>query len=158
MYFDYRDVFRAARLGLSPKKMWILLWGLLSGFVFYGFFGYLSHLIAGRSLSDIWVMFGLVPSLPWPGAAIFSWILWVIGALGALIIYMISATAVARTASEQLKGNEFYEIAEAKKFLKTSWKSVIGGPLIIFCFALILIIFGIFLGLWGRIPYWERSR
>ena len=152
MYFDYRDIFRAARLGLSPKKMWIFLWGLLAGFVFYGLFGYLSHLSAGRNLSDIWVMFGLVPSRPWPGASVFSWILWVIGALGALIIYMISAAAVARMAFEQLKGNEFYEIAEAQKFLKTSWKSIIGGPLIIFCFVLILIIFGILLGLWGRIP------
>lgn len=152
MYFDYRDVFKAARLGLSPKKMWMLLLGLLAGFTFYGIFGYLSHLIAGRSISDIWIMFGLVPAIPWPGAAVVSWIFWTIGVLGALIIYMLSAAAVARTASEQLKGNEFYDIAEARKFIKTNWKSIVGGPLIIFCFVLILIIFGIFLGLWGRIP------
>jgi len=152
MYFDYRDVFRAARLGLSPKKMWVFFWGLVCGFVFYGIFGYLAHMAAGRSLADVWVMFGLVPAMPWPGSGAISWVLWMIGLLGALLIYMMSAAVTARLAAEQLKGNEFYEVKEAAGYLKGAWKSILGGPLVIISFVLFLLFFGILSGWWGRIP------
>ncbi|HAD83124.1 MAG: hypothetical protein A2509_03865 [Candidatus Edwardsbacteria bacterium RIFOXYD12_FULL_50_11] len=152
MYFDYRDIFRAARLGLSPKKMWVLFWGLVWGFAFYGIFGYLSHLAAGRSLADVWVMFGLVPAKPWPGSGAISWVLWLAGMLGALLIYMMSAAVTARLATEQLKGNEFYEVREAAGYLKGAWKSILGGPLVIISFVSLLLFFGILSGWWGRIP------
>ncbi len=151
LYFDYRDIFRAARLGLSPKKMWVFFWGLMWGFIFYGTLGYCAHLAAGRSLSDVWVMFGLVPAMPWPGSGAISWVLWAIGLLGALLIYMLSAAVTARLAAEQLKGNEFYEVKEAVGYLKDSWKSILGGPLVIISFVLFLLFFGILSGWWGRI-------
>lgn len=152
MYFDYRDIFRAARLGLSPKKMWVLFWGLMWGFAFYGILGYLSHMAAGRSLADVWVMFGLVPAMPWPGSGAISWALWLIGLLGALLIYMMSAAVTARMAAEQLKGNEFFEVKEAAGYLKGAWKSILGGPLVIISFVAMLLFFGILSGWWGRIP------
>ena len=152
MYFDYRDIFRAARLGLSPKKMWVLFWGLVWGFTFYGILGYLSHMVAGRSLADVWVMFGLVPAMPWPGSGAIPWALWLIGLLGALLIYMMTAAVTARLAAEQLKGNEFYEVKEATGYLKGAWKSILGGPLVIISFVLLLLFFGILSGWWGRIP------
>lgn len=151
MYFDYRDIFRAARLGLSPKKTWVLFWGLVCGFAFYGILGYLAHMAAGRSLADVWVMFGLVPAMPWPGSGVISWVLWMIGLLGALLIYMMSAAVTARLAAEQLKGNEFFEVKEAVDYLKVSWKSILGGPLVIISFVLLLLFFGILSGWWGRI-------
>jgi hypothetical protein len=152
MYFDYRDVFRAARLGLSPKKMWVLFWGLVCGFAVYGIFGYASHMVAGRSLADVWVMFGLVPAMPWPGSGAISWVLWMVGLLGALLIYMMSAAVTARLAAEQLKGNEFYEVKEAAAYLKGAWKSILGGPLVIIFFVLLLLLAGMLSGWWGRIP------
>lgn len=152
MYFDYRDVFRAARLGLSPKKMWVLFLGLLCGFVFYGLFGYLAHMVSGRSIGDVWVMFGLIPAMPWPDSGISSWILWAIGVLGALLSYILSAAATARLAAEQLNGNEFFEVREAIGYLKGSWKSIVGGPAVILSFIIMLLVFGIGLGWWGRIP------
>ncbi|MDP2807647.1 MAG: hypothetical protein Q8O74_05870, partial [bacterium] len=61
MYFNFKDVFRAARLGFSPKKIWAFFCGLLLGLAIYNLFSYLAHAAAGRSLADTWAMFGLLP-------------------------------------------------------------------------------------------------
>lgn len=151
LYFDYRDVFRAARLGLSPKKIWVLFVGLLAGFAAHGVLGHLAHLAAGRSLADSWAIFGLLP-LPWNDFGAASWVLWWLGALAFLLCYLMAAAVVAKITAEQLRGNEFYEISEGVAFLKANWKSVLGGPLVIVSFVLFLLLCGALLGLWGRIP------
>lgn len=152
MHFDFRDVFLAARLGLSPKKIWVIFWGLATGFFLYGVFGYLAHLVEGRSLVDIWIMFGLVPAAPWPGSGSLSWLLWIAGLAGALVAYLLTTAVAARLAAEQQAGNEFYEVGEAINYLRDGWKSVLGGPLVIFSFIIFLVLLGILSGWWGRIP------
>jgi hypothetical protein len=151
LYFDYRDVFRAARLGLSPKKIWVLFVGLLFGYVAYGIFGHLAHLAAGRSLADSWAIFGLVP-MPWNDFNGWSWLLWAVGAGAFLLCYLLAAAVAAKITAEQLRGNEFFEIGEGVAFLKENWKSVLGGPAVIVLFAVFLWLCGLLLGLWGRIP------
>ena len=37
LYFDFRDIFRAPRLALSGKKIWVIVTGNIVGFVFYCF-------------------------------------------------------------------------------------------------------------------------
>ncbi len=152
LYFNYKDVFRAARLGLSPNKMWVMFCGLLLGFVAYGIMGFLAHAAAGRFPADTWAMFGLVP-LPWTDFGFWSWLLWGVGGLIFAIIMMLASAMAARITSEQLAGNEFFEIKEAAKFLKESWKSVLGAPLVIILFVVFLLVCGAILGLWGRIPF-----
>ncbi len=151
LYFNYKDVFRAVRLGLSPKKIWTMFWGFFIGFALYGIFGYAAHLAAGRSIADVWAIFGPVP-LPWSDFGIWSWLLWLCGALLFLISYLMSATVAARVTAEQLAGNEFYELKEGMKYLRDNWKAVIGGPLVIILFAVFLVLVGLAVGLWGRIP------
>lgn len=152
LYFNYKDVFRAARLGFSPKKMWVMFCGLLSGFVAYGILGFLAHAAAGRPLADTWAMFGLVP-LPWTDFGFWAWLLWGLGALAFAVIGMLAVTMTARITAEQLSGNEFFEIKEAAKFIRESWKSVLGAPLVIVLFVVFLLVCGAVLGLWGRIPF-----
>lgn len=151
LYFNYKDVFRAARLGFSPKKMWVMFCGLLSGFVLYGLFGYLAQAAAGRSLADTWAMFGLVP-LPWSDFGFWSWLLWGVGFLIFVVIMMLAAAMTAKITAEQLAGNEFFEIKEAIKYLRETWPSILGAPLVIVSFLVFLLICGGLLGLWGRIP------
>lgn len=151
LYFNFKDVFRAARLGFSPKKMWVMFCGLLAGFVAYGLFGYLAHAAAGRTLADTWAMFGLVP-LPWTDFGFWGWLLWGLGSLLFTVVMMLAAAMTARITAEQLAGNEFFEVKEAVKFIKESWKSVLGAPLVIILFIFFLLVCGGILGLWGRIP------
>jgi len=35
LYFDVRDIFRAPRIALSGKKIWIFMVGNLGGFILY---------------------------------------------------------------------------------------------------------------------------
>ncbi len=151
LYFNYKDVFRAARLGLSPKKLWVMSCGLVLGFIGYGVFGYLAHLASGRSAADVWAIFGLVP-LPWSDFGPWSWLLWAAGALLMLLSYLLAATVVARITTEQLLGNEFYEVKEGLSYLRQCWKSVLGVPAVLILFAITILIGGLVLGAWGRIP------
>jgi hypothetical protein len=151
LYFDYRDVFRAPRLGLSPKKLWVMFVGLLSGYAVLGVFGHLAHLAAGRSLADSWAMFGLVP-LPWSDFNGWSWLLWAAGAFAFLLCYLLAAAVVAKITAEQLRGNEFFEVSEGVAFLRENWTSVLGGPGVLVLFAAFFLLCGLLLGLWGRIP------
>jgi hypothetical protein len=152
MYFNFKDVFRAARLGFSPKKIWAFFCGLFLGLAIYNLFSYLSHAAAGRSLAETWAMFGLLP-LPWSDFGFGAWALWFLGAAGLGVIYMLTSAVVARITAEQLSGNEFYEIREAVAFVKQGWKAVLGAPLVIVAFMAFLVLGGLVLGLWGRIPY-----
>lgn len=152
MYFNFKDVFRAARLGFSPKKIWAFFCGLLLGLAIYNLFSYTAHAAAGRSLADAWAMFGLLP-LPGPDFCWAAWILWFLGAAGLGITYLLTSAVVTRITAEQLSGNEFYEIKEAVGFVKQSWKAVLGAPLVIVSFISFLVLGGLGLGLWGRIPY-----
>ena len=151
LYFNYQDVFRAARLGLSPKKLWVLSCGLVLGFIGHGIFGYLAHLASGRSLADTWAIFGLIP-LPWGDFGAGAWLLWGMGALLFLLCYLMAATIVAKITTEQLQGNEFLEVGEGVAFVRRNWKSVVGGPLVLVLFCVMILIGGLALGLWGRIP------
>ncbi len=152
MYFDYRDVFRAVRLGLSPKKMWVMFWGLTCGLVIYGVFGYLAHLASGKSLAETWTIFGLLPAAPWPGAGLWPWLLWTLGVAGGLLAYILFSSAVARLAAEQLKGNEFFEVKGAFGHIGRHWKSILGGTAVIGSFLILIVFGGVLLGWWGRIP------
>lgn len=153
MYFNFKDVFRAARLGFSPKKIWAFFCGLLLGLTVYNLFSYLAHAVMGRSFVDTWILFGLLPQ-PWVyDFNIVAWILWLHGVVGLGISYMLTAAVVARITAEQLSGNEFYETKEAVTFVKQGWKAVLGAPLVIVTFIAFLVLGGLVLGLWGRIPY-----
>lgn len=152
MYFDFRDVFRAVRLGLSPKKMWVMFWGLVCGLAVYGIFGYLAHLVSGKGLAETWTIFGLVPAAPWPGSGLWPWLLWSMGVAGGLLAYSLFSSAVARLAAEQLKGNEFFEAQEAFGHIGRYWKSILGGAAVIASFLIMIAFGGVLLGWWGRIP------
>ena len=48
MRFDYRDIFRSARLAFSFQRIWIQFVGLLYGYLGYIILTYLSLLIDGK--------------------------------------------------------------------------------------------------------------
>ena len=66
LYFDVRDVFRAPRLALSGKKIWVTLVGLLTGWVFYFVMTYLAYVVSGREIAWVWNKYHLFPPRsPW---------------------------------------------------------------------------------------------
>ncbi|MCD6117768.1 hypothetical protein J7K93_12185 [bacterium] len=152
--FDYRDIFRSARLAFSFQRLWIQFVSFIIGWAGYVVFTYLSLLAGGNNLGVVLSRYGLVPgvvglNLPW-----YSWVIFSIGAIFMLFFWLVGATGVARATYMHLKGNTFYTWKEAFVFaLKTKGGSVISTPVAITAIAFFTCIGGLFIGLLGRIPY-----
>lgn len=154
MRFDYRDVFRAARLAFSFQKIWIQFVGLIVGYAAYVVLTYLSLALAGQHIDVLWARYGLLPCvggfpLPW-----YSWLLFVIGCLVLFISWLAASTGVARAAYMTLKGNHFYTWKEALRFaFKKKAGSAVTTPIIIALIAFFIGLGGVVVGFLGRIPY-----
>ena len=75
LYFDFRDIFRAPRLALSGKKIWIFIVGNLAGYIVYWVFTYLSLVMSGIEFGDALSKYGLYPCLFGNDSSILPWIL-----------------------------------------------------------------------------------
>jgi len=152
-YFDVRDVFRAPRLALSGKKILLQFIGLLVGYLGYLVFTYLAFLSSGSSFSETWKFHGLFPLSNFPFTEWYSWVIFIIGCLVALICWLLASTMVGKVTYEQLKGDDFYSSKEALRFLKKHFGPAFLSPLSMLAFIAFLIICGIIIGLLGKIPY-----
>ncbi|MEO0051822.1 MAG: hypothetical protein ABIK11_04680 [candidate division WOR-3 bacterium] len=152
--FNYKDIFRALRLGFSAKKVGMTMLGLLFGFAGYSLLTYLAHLIAGNDWVSIWETYRLLPfpapNLPFPWI---SWLIYGLGVIWFLIVMLVTGSAVAKVTYEQLRGNEFFEAGEAFRFAFQNLGAILGSPLLIIAFILILVIAGLILSALGSIPY-----
>ncbi len=157
LHFNFKDVFRAGRIGFSAKKMWMSFLGLLIGGVGYTIFSYIAFIAAGIEISEVWSSYRLMPILihemdcPW-----YSWVLWILGIIWWLCVTLITGVAVSKVTYEQLKGDEFYEIKEAFKFALKNGKSAILAPFVLIVFIASLIVMGIILALITWIPYFGQ--
>jgi len=152
-YFDIRDVFRAPRLALSGKKIMIQFFGLLIGYLGYMVFTYLSYLLSGISLSDVWESYKFLPLVDFTFANWYSWLVFLIGVVFFVFCWLLASAAVGKVTYEQLKGDEFYSAKDSLKFLKKHGQTVLASPLFLIGVAIILILGGIVIGLLGKIPY-----
>lgn len=156
LHFNYKDVFRAGRLGFSPKKMWIVFLGFLVGYAGYDILSYIAYLTAGIQIGEIWQTYRLMPMFPsplegsWP---FYSWLIWAVGALWWIVVALLVGVAVSKVTYEQLKGDEFYEIKDALKFAMKNGRAALMAPLVLILFIVSLLVMGIFLALCTLIPY-----
>jgi hypothetical protein len=152
-YFDIRDIFRAPRLALSGKKIFLQTSGLLCGYVGFLVLTYIAHLLSDRRLSEVWGAYGFFPVYDFSFSGFFPWLIFAIGCVFFVSIFLLSNAAVGKLTYEQLKGDEFYSTKDSFKFLKKNWKTVLLSPLSILALVIILIICGVIIGLLGKIPY-----
>jgi len=144
-YFDFRDVFRAGRMGFKGKKMLMHFLGLMLGYVIYEILTYVS-LINSDVIGNFWRFYGLCPVflISWKSSIILplpTIIMMVIGAIIWLIIYLLFNTAVSKVVIEELRGDDFYSMRSAFKFASKNAKSIyvtILGLIGIFIFCLLL--------------------
>jgi hypothetical protein len=153
--FNFRDVLRAPRLAFSLQKMWIQLLGIASGYIAYLVLTYLSLLAAGGQLASTWAKYGLLPCLyisgeqyPW-----YSWLLYGLGCVALIAIWLISNTAVSRATYMVAKGNNFYTWREAYAFSFRKVSSVLLAPVSLAVLVGLMIVGALVVGLVGKIPY-----
>lgn len=155
LHFNYKDVFRAGRLGFSAKKIWVTFLGFLFAFIGYGILSFLAYMAAGVDIGEVWEAFRLVPvfqfGMPW-----YSHLLWLVGVVWWVCIALFTGVAVSKITYEQLKGDEFYEIKDAIKFALKTGKSAILAPFVLILFMIALIAMGLILALATWIPYFGQ--
>ena len=153
LYFDVRDIFRAPRLALSGKKIWIFLVANLIGYVCYFILNYIALALSGVSFGQTWSTQGLYPCLYPVGGPWYAWLIFWGGVLDWFFAIHLACTAVSRVTYKQLKGDEFYSSADAWKYIKKHWHPVIftsvSMVLILFFFIAMAAIFALL----GMIPY-----
>lgn len=152
-YFDFRDIFRAARLALSGKKLWIQFLGLLVGYLGYLILTYLAFLASRVDIGTVWGTYYLFPVAMRTGFTWYSWVLYIVGVVFWVAVLLLANGAVARVTYQQLKGDEFYSTTDALKFVRKNWKPILLSPLSLIAFIVFLIVCGIIVGLLGKIPY-----
>jgi len=153
LYFDIRDIFRAPRLALSGKKIWIFIVGNLSGFIAYWVFTYLSLAMSGIVLSDAIAKYGLYPCLYGNEADWYSWVTYFIGVEAWILAIYMACTAVSRVTLKQLKGNDFFSAGDAWSYVYKHWHAVVFSPVAIGLIIAFFIVFAGFFALLGSIPY-----
>jgi hypothetical protein len=154
LHWNYKDIFRALRLGFSAKKVGMMSLGLLFGFAGYAILTYIAYAVAGTDILTVWQTFRLLP-VPSPLDYAFPWYSWIIYAAAAayfLGVLMITGTAVSKVAYEQLRGDEFYESKEAFRFAFKNSSAVLASPLLILAFIALIVVCGLVLSLLGAIP------
>ena len=151
--FDFRDIFKSNRLAFSLQRMWIQFIGIATGYLGYLVLTYLSIIIAGQKFSEVWHQMGIFPCLAGFDAAWYSWLIFIIGALFLLAVYLVTAAAVSRAAYMLLKGNNFYTWKEAFCFAFRKSSAVLFSPLAIAILIGLFLIGAAVVGLLAKIPY-----
>ena len=153
LHFNYRDIFLAPRLGLSPKKIWIFVLGNLTGYIGYWLLSIIAMIVSHVDLIDAIHNYGLYPYLAGNDYSIVSWILFYFGILFWLNCLLISSTAISSITIRQLRGEHFYSLNDAIDDALKKWKTIIFSPITFVFIILTLTLIGCLLALLGSIPY-----
>ena len=152
LHYNYRDLFLAPRLALSPKKIWVFIFGNLCGYIAYWILSYLSLVFSGVQINDAISDYGLFPCLYGNSAPLISWLIYYSGIGTWLFFILISITAVSRITIRQLKGDNFFSANDALDYAMKKWKSVIFARLSIIFIIFILFIIACIFAMIGSLP------
>ena len=154
LYFDVRDIFRSPRLALSGKKIWLFLKANLFGFAIYWIFSYGALLLGGTNFSNAVNTFGLYPCIYCAeNAPLISYIIYWIGVAVWILSIFFACTAVSRITYKQLKGDDFYSVADARKFVKNHRYPIILSWVTILLIAVFFGLGAVVFALIGKIPF-----
>jgi hypothetical protein len=144
LHFDARDLFRAARLGWSLRKMRVAFCGLLVHYLIYASCAYTGLALSqATSLRALWAYHGFFPE-PTPT------LIYYVGAVLALFVLTLTSCAICRITYQQLRGDAFYTSGEAWRSLRACWRSAAFGPLLVLALLVFLLACVAFVGLAGR--------
>ena len=141
LHFNYRDIFRTIRYGFSGRKIAVHFAGIVLAYVLYETLVYISLFIQGGpdAVQAFWHTHVLNPVTPfmdegltnptrvamWIGVACFAG------------IFFLASTIASKITIEQLRGDYFFSVGDAAKFVFARWKTVFGafiGLIVIFLF------------------------
>ena len=152
-YFDVRDIFRAPRIALSGRKIWLFLKANLFGFAIYWVLSYLAIILNGSNFLNSVEKFGLYPYLyTLDNPTIIASIVYWIGLILWLVAIIYASTAVSRLTIQELKGNDLFSVADARNFANAYKLNVFFSSVSILAIAILFIGGFLLFALIGKIP------
>lgn len=150
LHWNFRDVFRAPRLGLG-KRMLVMLEANLIGYLIFLVLIYLGQMMDGLSFGQIWSENALLPFVRfWEIGASTK----ILGYLASLVWFMFIYTgfgAIAKITIKEFKGDLFYSSNDGWKYaLKKSFPIFMGPVSILLVVAFFVILAGVF----GWLAHW----
>ncbi len=151
LHFDIRDIFRCVRLGWSGKKIWVGLLGLIVAWAGYSVLLLIAHVRAGSE--GLWQRYGLFPGATLGDFDLIGTGLHILGMVFALSVVFVTTSMMCRITFQQLRGDDFYSVGDAWRFVSARWKAVLFGPFAVLSLFAFFLIVGIAIG-WiaGWIP------
>ena len=151
-YYDFRDIFKAPRLALHGKNIYLQMMNLLIGYIGYGVFAYVALLVDGINISYAWDVNFLFPVGTLDLVSTWAKLIWLLGLFWFLLWVLRGNLAVSKSAFEEIKGNLFFLSSEAKAFVKEKKNVLYRAYAGTIGFILFVIVLGLIAGLIGRIP------
>lgn len=153
MHFNYKDIFRSARLAFSIQRIWLNGLGLLAGYVVFLILAYVGLLVGGYGFSAIWNKFGLLPCAFATTAPWYSILIYIIALIAFLAVILLTNTAVSRVVYMTLRDELFYTWTQALKFAWKKWISSLGAMLTFIFIIAFFVIGALVMAFIGRIPF-----
>ena len=130
--YNIKDLFRAPRSALSLTKIVTFLRANIVGYLVYLIANYLALYLSGNAFVNIWQSHGVYPcayiyELNWYSSIIF----WVSASYWFLCIYG-TMCAVSKITLQELKGDYFYSVQDAHRFIVKNWHAIVFTPSTIF--------------------------
>ena len=154
--FDFRDLFKAPRLGFSAGMIWIFFKTILLVYIILTVFGYFTLFSSPSRLDAGFIetirFYEFFPWLYITGLIWYSWVIFAVGIVLSIAVFLIGGTKVARLAYQKLKGDLFYSVSDSKDFVKKRWRSSIIAPAVVLDLVLFGVIILLIIGLLGKIP------
>jgi hypothetical protein len=152
LYYNYRDIFKAPRLALMGKNIFIMMYHIMLGYLIYLILTYVAFFIRGASFMQIWDYYQLFPFGDMPFDTALTRFIWYLGCVFWAAMFLRGSLGVARSAFEELRGNFFFSMGESFRFMNKNsgivYRAVVGAIL----FIAFLIVLGLIVGLIGEIP------
>lgn len=151
--FGAGDAVHSARYGFNARNIWVFWKGLAMAWLVWTIFVYAGFYAAGDSMTE---RFSSSVLCPLPDALYMSSIpaviLLALGTLISIFIMMVSSMKVSRLTFEQLRGDQFFAEADAKRICRTNWKPLLMTPVTIVAGIVIGLVILFLVGLLGRVP------
>jgi len=151
-HYDFRDIFRAPRIALHGKNIFLQMTNLLTGYIGYGILAYVALIADGVDMSFAWEVHSLFPIGTLGLVSTWGKLIWIVGVLWFLFWLLRGNVAVSKTSFEEIRGNLFFSSGEARSFVKAKKGILFRAFLGVIGFIVFLVILGLVAGLVGKIP------
>ncbi len=151
-HYDFRDIFKAPRMALHGKNIYLQMRNLLVGYIGYVVIAYLALMVEGIDLKYAWDVNFIFPIGTLGIISIWGKLVWLIAIHWFIICLLRGNLAVSKSAFEEIKGNLFFSSAEARKFVSEKHWAMGRAYMAVVAFIVFMVVLGLIAGLIGKIP------